>query len=143
MKTIIIISLSYLTLMAGCSSSKNVTADDDMQILRAAFDDWRNAPRAGSELPEVGSNLFITVTNWPSGYAPQYVVFRGKKSVSAKVVTSGASDNETVIEAQIIKSSGALMVKSESADVSDRLVYTKNDGARGFIQIGKWVKAAG
>lgn len=138
MKTSVIIFLSFVTYMAACSASKNAATGNKMQIKKANYLDWREAPRSGSDLPEVGSDVTITVRNWPEGYAPEYVIFRGKKSVSAQIVDSAGQGNDIVIKAKIIRSSGVMMEKSESVNASDRLVYTKADGETGFIEIGEW-----
>lgn len=142
MKTPVIIFLSFIIYMGGCSTSKNAVRGNKMKIKNATFHDWREAPKSGSDLPEVGSDLTVTVKNWSEGYAPAYVVFRGRKSVSAKVADSaGNEENEIVLHAKIIRSSGVLMETSEPMDISDRLVYTKADGTAGFIEIEEWEEA--
>lgn len=107
-----------------------------MQVIKATSEPWSEPPRAGSDIPERGTDLTITAQNWPEGDAPDYVVYNGYKSVSASIADS--TDTTVTIRARIIRSSGVLNKTSERLNLSDRLVFTGREGERGFIGINEW-----
>lgn len=107
-----------------------------MQVVDATYEQWSEPPAAGSEIPEKGTDLTITVRNWPEGHTPQYLVYNGRKSAAATI--SSQKDTTVVITGRIIRTSGMLVETSKSVDVSDRLVFADSNGDTGFIEIESW-----
>lgn len=136
MKVIFILFVS-LTFIPGCSSTGKVTGNDKkMEVTDATFKRWTEPPRAGSDIPEQGTDLAVTVRNWPEGYVPQYIVRSNRKSFPATI--SDRSNNRVVIRGRIIRMSGLLTQKSERADLTDRLVFTDAEGKTRHIEISSW-----
>lgn len=136
---IILICFFMHLLLIGCSSSQNTTGKDNIQVINALFKHWSHPPSAGSDIPERGTDLSVTMKSWPEDYTPEYLVFNSRKSLPAEIARN--SDTTWVITARIIRSSDMLNEKSESMDVSDRLVYSNADGETGFIEIEDWQQA--
>ncbi len=89
-----------------------------------------------SDVPEVGTDLKITVKNWDTQYTPVYIIYNSRKSVSATV--SDTVDGDTVITGKIIRSSSKLPKTSETVSKSDRLVYSNQEGKQSYIEINNW-----
>lgn len=141
MNTTFIILLSFSGILAGCSSAKQGAKEKVLKITTATYQEWREAPLTGSEVPEVGTDLTVMVENWKKGYVPAFVVFRGKKSVSAEITNVLNAKGRVIIHAKIIRSSSVLTEKSDITEVSDRLVYANPNGDTEFIEIREWKEA--
>lgn len=137
MKVTLILFVSFIFLEA-CSSSKGITGNT-MQVTKATAKQWSEPPVAGSDIPEVGTDLTITVEHWPEEYTPEYVVYNYRKSFPATVTDSTAQ--KVIITARIIRTSGMMEEKSESVYLSDRLVFTTPEGKSDFIEIDSWEQA--
>lgn len=136
MKIVSILLFLIMVLLEGCSSSKDIINEKNMQVINATFRNWREAPADGAVLPEVGTDLTIKLRNWPDDYVPRYIVYDKKKSFQAEITDS--TKNEVIIRGTIIRTSGLLNTTSKPADVSDRLVYTDSDGKIRFVEIEDW-----
>lgn len=136
MKRTFIFLIVLTCFFAGCSSSQDTVSKKNMQIVDATFNQWSEPPRGGSDIPEKGLDLTVTVKGWPQGYEPSYIVYNGRKSLSATLADS--SGNSVTLKGRIVRTSGVLVETSESVEVSDRLVFTNQDGDTGFIEIEKW-----
>ncbi len=123
----------------GCSSSKPATGSENMQVDRATFSQWSKPPPSGTDIPERGTDLSITLHNWPEGHRPNYVVYNYMKSYPAAIADS--TDNSVTITARIIRTSGVIQDRSESLYLSDRLVFTTPEGETEFIEIENWERA--
>lgn len=134
---IFLIVLSYF--FAGCASSQDTTNKKNMQVVAATFSQWSEPPRAGSDIPEKGVDLEVTVRNWPQEYKPEYIVYNGRKSLNATIIDS--TESITRITGRIVRTSGVLVETSESIEASDRLLFTDSDGDSGYIEIKKWQRA--
>lgn len=119
-------------LFAGCSSSQNTTGNDNLQVLNATYKHWSHPPSGGSDVPERGTDLEVTLQSWPEGYTAEYFVFNSRKSLP---VTKHESDTTWIITGRIIRSSAMLDEQSESVDLSDRLVYINPKGEAEFVEI--------
>jgi len=108
-----------------------------MQLINATYKHWSHPPSASSDIPERGTDLTITVRNWPEKYTPQYIVYNKWRSSSAQI--SQKSDSTMLITARIIRMSAMLQKKkSETVDLTDRLVFKDDDGNTQFIEIDSW-----
>lgn len=136
MKLALISLTSLYILLAGCSSSKDTMTEEKMKVVSATFEQWSDPPPAGSDIPERGTDLTITVRNWPQSYSPKYVVFNKRKSLSVSIADSSA--NQATIKARIVQASSMLAETSESINVSDRLVFTRGNGNTNYIEIESW-----
>ncbi len=137
--SVILICFLMLSLFKGCSSSQNTTGNDNMQVINTTFKHWSQPPSAGSDIPERGTDLSVTIKSWPEDHTPEYLVFNSRKSMPAEINQN--SDSTWVITARIIRSSDMLNEKSEKMDVSNRLVYSDADGKAEFIEIEQWRRA--
>lgn len=89
-----------------------------------------------SDLPEVGTNLKIMVQNWTASYTPEYIIYKNRKSIYAKITDS--VNGKKIITGRIIRSSSKLPETSETVSQSDRLVYSNEDGEEAYIEIADW-----
>ncbi len=89
-----------------------------------------------SDLPEVGTDLKITVKNWSSNYTPEHIIYNNRKSLSASL--SDTVEDNLIITGKIIRSSSKLPKTSETVSKSDRLVYSNQEGEQHYIEIDNW-----
>ncbi|MGD8426745.1 MAG: hypothetical protein PVH63_03890 [Balneolaceae bacterium] len=111
----------------------------NMQVINATYKHWSHPPASGSDVPERGINLKITLQNWPEGYKPKYIVFERLESHSATVAKY--EEDKVIITARIIRVSNKLTRTAKSTTLSDRLVFSDPDGNIGFIEIIDWQRA--
>jgi len=116
--------------------SKKASQNSDIEIVQATYEDWSEVSPVESDVREQGTNLELTVRNWPEGAVPEHIVFRNRKSFSAEITDT--IDSKIKIEARIIRRSAVLSERSESVELSDRLVYTGSDGESDFVEIEDW-----
>lgn len=138
MKITLVVLVSFIFFL-GCSSPKKMIHKDTMNVESATFHHWSNPPKAGSDLPERGTDLEIILNGWPETYTPAYVVYEQRKSLTAAITDT--SGNNTVITARIVRSSSVLEETSETVVLSNRLVFTDDNGKAGFIEIEEWERA--
>ena len=136
MKTSIIILISFITFLSGCMQSKKTSHNNDIEIVKATVEDRNEISPAESDVMEQGTDLEIIVQNWPEGAVPEHIIFRNRKSFAAEITDT--TDAGVKIEARIIRRSAVMSERSESVDLSDRLVYTGTDGKSDFIEIKEW-----
>lgn len=135
MKTTFISIILLITLLIGCSSY-NQTSVDDIEVIRAGFKHWSEAPAVQSDVRERGTDLELILDNWPENAEPQHIIFRGKKSFPAKIAdTTGAGVR---ITARIIMSSAVISEISPSVEESDRLVFINENGRTRYVEIEEW-----
>lgn len=138
MKSSFIFLVSFI-LILGCSSLKDLTDGENFEIVSAGYQNWREAPVQGGDVPEVGTNLAVIVRDWPEeGYTPKFIVYNGHKSSPVQITVR--NDDEIVMNATIIRSSSVMNKTSEEVNVSDRLAYTDPDGNAGFLEIEEWIE---
>ena len=89
-----------------------------------------------SDVPEVGTDLKITVENWSNQFIPEYIIYNNRKSLSATI--SDSANGNKIISGKIIRSSSKLPKTSETVSQSDRLVYSNQEGEQLFIEITNW-----
>ena len=136
MKFIILFTTSIFLFSSGCSSTENTASNEHIQVLNATYNNWSHPPVGNSDLPEVGTDLTVTVKNWPSDFTPEYIIYNNRKSLSASV--SDSTDENKTISGKIIRSSSKLPKTSETVSQSDRLVYINEDGEEKNIEISDW-----
>ncbi|MBN2732883.1 MAG: hypothetical protein JXR26_10685 [Balneolaceae bacterium] len=139
MKTSFIFLVSFVLLLAGCAALEDLTDGENFEIANAGFENWRQAPVQGGDVPEVGTNLAIIVRDWPEpeeGYTPKYIIYNERKSFPVEI--TNREDNKTVMNAKIIRSSSVMSKTSEEVNLSDRLVFTRPNGEVGFLKIEEW-----
>ncbi len=136
MKIIFIVFTSFLLACSGCSSSENTASQENIQIVTATFDHWSEPPSGNSEVPERGTNLSLTIKNWPDNLSPDYIIYKNRKSLSATIADT--INGHAVITGKIIRSSARLPKTSETVSKSDRLVYSTTDGEKAYIEIANW-----
>jgi hypothetical protein len=90
----------------------------------------------GSDVPEVGTDLKVTLKGWASEYSADYIIYNNRKSLSASV--SDTAEGNIVITAKIIRASSKLPKTSETVSQSDRLVYSNREGEQSYIEITDW-----
>lgn len=139
MKTILILLAPIIILWNGCSTSEDTVSKKNMQIINAIYEHWSEPPPLGSDIPEKGTDIVVTVRNWPSGFSPEYIVHNKRKSLSTTIADS--TENKAVISARIVRASNILDEPSESVSVSDRLVYSTGDGEEKYLEIKNWKRA--
>lgn len=139
MKTSFIFLVSFILIFGACSAIKDLTDGENFEIANAGFENWREAPKQGGDVPEVGTDLAIIVRFWPEeeeGYTPKFIIYNGRKSSLVEI--TNRKDNKTVMNATIIRSSSVMNKTSDEVNVSDRLVFTRPDGEVGFLMIEEW-----
>lgn len=136
MKAAFILATSLLLLLSGCGSTQNTASSKNMLVENATFKPWSQPPSAGSDIPERGIDLTLTIKNWPQGYEPQHIVYSNRKSFNAEITSR--TEAEVIIEARIIQASSALAETSESTEASDRLVFINSEDKTGYIEINNW-----
>lgn len=136
MKTSFIILITFITFLSGCMQSKKASQNSGIEIVQAIYEDWSEVSPVESDVREQGTDLELTVRNWPDGAVPEHIIFRNRKSFPAEIADS--ADSGEKIEARIIRRSAVLSERSESVELSDRLVYTGPDGEPGFVEIKEW-----
>jgi len=139
MKAVFILLTSLLSLLLGCGSTENTASSKNMLVENAIIKPWSEPPSAGSDIPERGIDLTVTIRNWPQGYMPQYIIYNKRKSFNASIADS--SENSIIVEARIVQASSVLAETSESTEASDRLVFATTEGEKGYIEINNWQKA--
>ncbi|WP_441000044.1 hypothetical protein [Fodinibius sp. SL11] len=136
MKITTLLLTSLFLFSSGCSSTENTASNGNIQILNATYHNWSRSPVGSSDLPEVGTDLKITVKNWASKYSPEYIIYNNRKSLSASV--SDTLEDSLVITGKIIRTSSKLPKTSETVSQSDRLVYKTEEGEQHYIEITNW-----
>jgi len=136
MKVTTLLLTSLFLFSFGCSSTENTASKGNIQILNATYDNWSRAPMGSSDVPEVGTNLTITVENWSNQFTPEYIIYNNRKSLSATI--SDSANGNKIISGKIIRSSSKLPKTSETVSQSDRLVYSNQEGEQLFIEITNW-----
>lgn len=136
MKIIFIVLTSFLVACSGCSSSENTASKENIQIVSATFDHWSEPPSGNSNVPERGTNLTLTIKNWPDNLSPDYIIYENRKSLSATITDT--VNGHSVITGKIIRSSARLPKTSETVSKSNRLVYSTNNGGKAYIEIKNW-----
>lgn len=139
MKIITLLLTSLFLFSSGCSSTENTASNGNIQILNATYHNWSRSPIGSSNLPEVGTDLTVTVKNWSSEFTPEYIIYNNRKSISA-AISDSANGNKTIF-GKIIRSSSKLPNTSESVSKSDRLVYSNQEGEQDYIEITNWESA--
>lgn len=138
MKITIILGLSFF-LLQGCSSSQNTRNDDSMKVVYATYEKWSEPSPVGSDVPERGTDLTVSVQHWPDEFTPQYIIYEKRRSHGASIAdTAGVT---VFIKARIMKTSSVLQETAEGVDQSDRLVYTNAEGDTSFVEIEDWDRA--
>jgi len=138
MKTSFIILILFITFLFGCMQSKKTANDNNIEIVNAGFENWSELSPVESDVREQGTDLELIVQNWPDGTIPEHIIFRNRKSFPAEITET--NENKVTIQARIIRRSAIMSERSESVDISDRLVYTGPDGSSGFVEIEEWEK---
>ncbi len=140
MKNVLLLFLiSFIVLWSGCSSSEDTVSKHNMQVISAIYEHWSEPPPPGSDVPERGTDIVVTVRNWPQGFTPDYIIHNKRRSLSTTIADS--TQSETIISARIVRSSSILADPSESVAVSDRLVYSNADGEEKHVEIKEWKQA--
>jgi hypothetical protein len=135
MKITIILGLSFF-LLQGCSSSQETANDDSMEVVYATYQKWSDPSPVGSDVPERGTDLTVSVQHWPDEYTPQYIIYEKRQSHGASIAdTAGVT---VFIEGRIMKTSSVLQETAKAMDLSDRLVYTNAEGDTSFVKIENW-----
>ena len=136
MKKLFIPLVALLLSTLSCSSVKNMGQEDKMQIITAEYKKWSEPPVQNSDVPEKGTDLFVTVQDWPQDAVPVYIVYQNKKSFKPEIADS--SDNHTVIKGRIITTSSVLEGRPGKTELSDRLTYTTAKGDTSYVEIDQW-----
>ena len=136
MKNLFIPLLVFLLSALSCSSVKDIGQEGKMQIISAEYKKWSEPPVQNSDVPEKGTDLFVTVQHWPKDAAPVYIVYEHKKSFKPEIADT--SDNHTVIKGRIISTSSVLEGRPGQTKLSDRLTYTTAEGDTAFVEIDQW-----
>ncbi|MCW9705500.1 hypothetical protein [Fodinibius salsisoli] len=135
MKITIIMALSFF-LLQGCSSSENMTDEESMKVVYATYKKWSEPSPVGSDVPERGTDLTLSVQHWPEEYTPQYIIYEKRQSHGAEIANKAGVT--VFIEARIMKTSSVIQGTAEAVDLSDRLVYTNAEGDTSFVEIEEW-----
>lgn len=120
----------------GCSSTENTASEKNIQIITAKFKHWSQPPIGNTDVPERGTDLAIVVKNWQEDFAPEYIIYNKRKSISASI--KDTNDGNPVVSGKIIRASSKLPETSETVNESDRLVYIDGEGVQHFIEIKNW-----
>ncbi len=128
--------LSFFLLLTACSPEKKLVIDSDINIIKAEYKHWRDAPATQSDVPERGTDLRLVVQYWPEGAEPHHIVYRKLKSFPAEVTDT--TETRVVIFARIIRSSAVFEGTSERVELSDRFVFTAADGKTRYVEINEW-----
>lgn len=111
-------------------------ADHNIDVLKASYKHWSDHSPVQSDVRERGTDLKLTVENWPEGAEPQYIIYRKMKSFPVEKVDS--TESGLILEARIIRTSAVLEETSKRVELSDRLVFTTADGKTQYIEIKEW-----
>lgn len=136
MNSTFITILSFFLLLTACSSEEKLIADYEVNIIRAEYKHWSEAPPVQSDVRERGTDLKLVVENWPKGAEPEYIIYRKMKSFPVEI--SDSTETGLTLEARIIRASAVLEETSERVELSDRLVFTGSEGETRFVEIAEW-----
>lgn len=136
MKATFIITSAFIFLISGCANTHQIPGSEEIEIVEAQFKHWSEAPVVDSDVRERGTDLKLTVQNWPEGVKPIHVIFRDKKSFPAEITDS--TETGLQISARIVMRSAVLSETSETVDLSDRLVFCNEEGETGYVEIKEW-----
>jgi hypothetical protein len=133
MRTYFIFLLLLSILLAYCSSTQHLPSGETENPVSAGYYHWTATVQEHAGHHERGTDLRLTLKNWPEDHIPAYVIFRNKKSFPAQ---AEKQDEQTLmISARIVHESAVLETLSETVSLSDRLVYHKPGGEPGYIEI--------
>lgn len=135
MKLTFITSFSFVVFLMGCATQNHASVEG-IEIVSAEFNHWSEALSTRSDVRERGTDLALTVSDWPVDAEPEYIIFRKRKSFPAEIADSSGS--RVRIEARIILRSTILSETSQRVEQSDRLVFTNDQGEIRFIEIDEW-----
>lgn len=136
MKSIIITIFSFFLLLSACSSEEKLLSDYEINIIRAEYKHWSEAPPVQSDVRERGTDLKLTVENWPEGAEPKHIIYRKMRSFPVEIADS--TEAGLTLEARIIRTSAVMSETSEQVELSDRLVFRTSEGNNGFVEIEEW-----
>lgn len=135
MKVTFITIVSLAIVLISCMTH-NKASVEDIEIMKASFKHWSEAPVVESDVRERGTDLELIVKNWPAESNPDYIIFRNRKSFPAEITDT--TDSGVQIRARIIMRSAVIAETSETVDKSDRLVFTGVDGKTRSVEIEEW-----
>lgn len=136
MKINYILPLSFIFILSSCSAYNNTMDRGPIEIVKAGYHNWSEAPVSNSDVPESGTDLVVIVENWPGSATPLYIIYKNKKSLGGSITTN--TDIGTVIKARILRASSVMTKTSKKVNLSDRLVYEDAKGETRFIEIEEW-----
>lgn len=111
-------------------------ADESIDVLQASYKHWSHRPPVQSDVRERGTDLKLTVENWPEGVDFQHIIYRKMKSFPVEVTDS--TETGFTMNARIIRTSAVMSETSERVELSDRLVFKTEDGKTHHVEIKEW-----
>lgn len=136
MKNLFIPLLAFLLSAPSCSSVKDIGQEGKMQIISAEYKKWSEPPVQNSDVPEKGTDLFVTVQHWPKDAIPVNIIYDHKQSFKPEIADT--SKNHTTIKGRIISTSSVLEGRPGQTKLSDRLTYATAEGDTAFVEIDEW-----
>lgn len=136
MKTLFIFSLTLFLFATACSSSEKAASNNSIQLTEASYYNWTASIPGDEDNIERGTDLVLTFSSWPEKFNPEAVIFYNKRSFPAEI--EQVEGNRVVIKARIMHESTVLAEVSERVNLSDRLIYTNEDGDTLYLEIDEW-----
>jgi len=133
------ITLIATFFMYQCSATNKSSGQKPIEIDNATYKKWSKPPTSTSEVPEKGTDLWITLEGWPKEAKPMHIIYNGRTSFPAEIVDS--TENNVTIKARIVISSSVLNKTSEKTSKTDRLVYRISDSII-YLPIKSWKNSA-
>lgn len=134
------ISLIAIFFMCQCSATNKSSDQKQIKVGKASYKNWTKPPLSTSDVPEKGTDLWITLEGWAKEAEPLHIIYNGRTSFPAEIVDSTA--NEITVKARIIISSSVLGEPSAKTSKTDRLVYRISDSTTSHIAIKSWKNRA-
>jgi hypothetical protein len=136
MKALLIFILTLFLFANSCSSSEKTASNNSIQLAGAAYYNWTASIPGDENSFERGTDLTLTFSNWPEKFNPEAVIFQNRRSFPAEI--EQIEGTRVIIKARIVHESTVLAEVSERVNLSDRLIYTNEDGDTIYLGIDEW-----
>jgi len=136
MKTLFVFTLVLFLFANACSSSEKTAFNSSIKLTGATYHNWTASVPGDENSIERGTDLALAFSSWPESFNPETVIFQNKRSFPAEI--EQIEGNGVVIKARIVHESAVLAVVSYRVNLSDRLIYTNENGDTIYLEIDEW-----
>lgn len=136
MKAKIIFTVLISIVFLSCRTSQPPAESLTDQPFDLTVQYWFANPNSDSNFTERGIDITIHVQNNDFSLNPEYVIFNERKSFPLMITP--ADEDGYQIEAHIILESSRYQNSSERVNLSNRVVFTNNDGDEVYFVFREW-----